>query len=215
MDNAIPICDQDGKLQDVHLPSHLKKANLDDINPVALFERELWPNMLTRAQSTLETMPPDLQSNGCTSVLDPTWSVEGTYSLKMTANGTDTFVRVGGDLGGLRLGMRPGRKYRVTATYRITETITSATTGNGQLALTLWHTRNGSHTKKIPMVSAKNAPGVYVLDDEFTVPVDATAAWVRFYLGYLAPAQVWIDRLGLFDITDATPPPGWWLPGRA
>lgn len=38
---AIPITDEQGKLQDAVLPEHLKTENLDDINPVALFEQAM------------------------------------------------------------------------------------------------------------------------------------------------------------------------------
>lgn len=210
----IPLTDDQGKLYDNYLPDHLKSANLDLINPVGVFEDALWPNMLSKVASTMESIPPELQKNSCVVSLDPTWSDEGTSSLKVTAtNGNDTFVRLGGDLGGLRLGMVPGRKYRVCATIRTTETIPSAITGNGQLAITVWWTRNGSHAKKVPMSSAPNVAGAYRLEDNFTIPADATAAWLRFYLGYTT-GSMWLDRLGLFDATDATPPPGWWLPGR-
>lgn len=37
----IPICGDDGKLQEVHLPDYLKTENLDNIDPVALFEEAL------------------------------------------------------------------------------------------------------------------------------------------------------------------------------
>lgn len=39
--NSIPICDADGKLQDVHLPEHLQVENLDNIDPVVLFEQAM------------------------------------------------------------------------------------------------------------------------------------------------------------------------------
>ncbi len=40
-DNAIPLCDDNGKIRNLHLPDHLKVENLDDIDPVALFEQAM------------------------------------------------------------------------------------------------------------------------------------------------------------------------------
>lgn len=37
-DNAIPLTDENGKLHNQQLPHHLKIENLDEIDPVSLFE---------------------------------------------------------------------------------------------------------------------------------------------------------------------------------
>lgn len=59
---------------------------------------------------------------------------------------------------------------------------------------------------------APNQAGVTRLDLDFTLPAESTELQVRWYHGHDS-GDMWIDRLGLFDITTATPPPGWWVPG--
>lgn len=201
-----------------------------DLSGWAKWAQPKWPNMLTYSQATLETdesvlvatpIARRLNSNNAVLTRDNSWSDGGNYSVKLTAdNKADTNFNWGGDgvfappynaPGSFRMGTQPGRTYRMCATFRLTEAMTSATTGNRSLGLTAWYTRGqGSHTKVNIGEAAPNAAGEYRLEGDFTIPADATGAFFRIYFGYTT-GTIWIDRMGLFDITDSVPPAGYYV----
>ncbi|MFF0476473.1 DNRLRE domain-containing protein [Streptomyces sp. NPDC004284] len=116
------------------------------------------------------------------------------------ANG-DSFAMVGGDQTALRLGMKPGRTYRFSAWAYVP----SATGLSPQ------------HTRGLRLYAGFSTPGGFVeptsrkvpytdawaeLSLDFTVPADATTAFLRLYNGFPANSgkAVYFDHLSLREL---------------
>ena len=123
--------------------------------------------------------------------------------LLPTAEGTNTFVAVEGDTGGLRMGLRPGRTYRFSGWIFVPDA-TGLQPDSAERGLRLgafW--RVGAE----PYQSAFSAkPPVtdswQQLSVDFTVPVGATEAFVRLYNGFAAGSgkEVLFDDLSLREV---------------
>jgi hypothetical protein len=108
----------------------------------------------------------------------------------------DTFANASGDVGGLRLGMLPGRTYTALATVRYADARDS-TNRPGLRA----YTRSASGGGYVTTIAdAPLVPGRYVLRVTFTLPVDASEAFIRLYNGGFATAgDVWFENFLLID----------------
>ncbi len=139
---------------------------------------------------------------------DAAWSKDGTSSLKISPNqsaSNDSFAELGGGLGGLRLGMEPGKTYTISATVRLTAAQTGSLSGAAR-SLTAWNTVSGTHNV-VKSAAAPNAAGATNLSLTFTVPSDATAAWIRFYNGAsTGGGDVWWDA---FMLTEGSSTPAY------
>jgi len=139
----------------------------------------------------------------------------GGTSLKIVPDAADTsgntFASIGGDTGAMRLGMLPGRTYRVSgwvyvkAPNSTMPTPTPASTRSLRLVL---FTGNGTGSYSDPATTgARSAlPGVtngwqYVTFDA-TVPASATEAFVRAYNGFVGASGqvVYWDDLSVKEI---------------
>ena len=187
----------------------------------------LWPNMLSRFQSTLEDRSTVLYSStgftNHTGSIATDWCDGGTQSLALVANpaytGNDIYATVGGDINALRLGMQAGKTYTFVGTCRLAETLTAPTLGfggNATRALTSWTKVGAGSYSLLKSASAPNAPGITRLAHTFTVPAGATEAFLRLYHGGdHTSGPVYWDRIGLFEHTAALggPPANYWVPG--
>lgn len=119
---------------------------------------------------------------GATASTSTVWASNRSTSLRLTPGvDNDSSVSVGGDSGGgLRLGMQAGRTYTVLGTIHLEAA--QAGTLHPRARRIVVHTFNGAYD--IPESSqAPNAAGTTELRLTFTVPADATAAWIRLYNG--------------------------------
>ena len=130
------------------------------------------------------------------------WSATGSRSLRVVGVNEkyDTHFAPGGrdSDGAFRLGLEPGRTYTVGATLRLPHPLT------GRLAATHlrispgWITGGTRRWNPSPSLPATNAVGVHTLRHTFTVPSDATAAWIRFVAGMAeGGGEVYWDELVL------------------
>lgn len=145
-------------------------------------------------------------SNVATMTRETAWSDSGTYSVRSSPNSAsnDTFMSPGGDLGGLRLGMTPGKTYTLSAAIRLTGAQTGTLSGSAR-RVTAWYTVAGSHTQ-VATVAAANAAGSTRLSFSFSIPSNATAAWIRLYNGASSGGgDVWWDSVILTEGSTATP----------
>jgi Tfp pilus assembly major pilin PilA len=163
-----------------------------------------------------------------------TWRAGGSRSLSITPTTTngDSFASIGGDDGGLRLGMQPGKTYTVSATMRI-DNETGLTGVNAWpwrragIVVHTWnpvagfnvytvnpsgvHQYNGGEPTNQSSVIAK---GTYKLKTTFTVPINAPTAFIRLYNGGTngQPPVFW-DNIALYEGTRAPyydgDSPGW------
>jgi len=122
--------------------------------------------------------------------LSQAWAATGSRSLRVVGldEKYDTHFAPGGrDAdGAFRLGLEPGRTYTVGATLHLPHPLT------GRLAATHlrispgWITGGTRRWNPSPSLPATNAVGTHTIRHTFTVPADATAAWVRFVSGMAA-----------------------------
>ncbi|MFI9811452.1 RICIN domain-containing protein [Saccharothrix variisporea] len=133
---------------------------------------------------------------------------DSTDSLEVTAptgnqSGNDTFASIEGDMsGGMRLGMKAGRTYRVTGwIYVPAASGLQPEFGRGLKMTAFAKTPAGYREWSTARPSAVDAWQQLTLD--FTVPADATEAFIRLYNGF-APGsgkKVYYDDLSLREIT--------------
>ncbi|MFI2431196.1 DNRLRE domain-containing protein [Streptomyces sp. NPDC018693] len=121
--------------------------------------------------------------------------------LPTSSTSGDTYASVGGDSGALRLGMKPGRTYRFTAwAYVPSATGLSPQHANGLRLLAAFATPSGTVTKTSRKVPYTDAWAELTLD--FTVPANATSAYLRLYNGFAADSgkAVHYDHLSLREL---------------
>jgi len=97
---------------------------------------------------------------------------------------TDTFAAVGGDWGGLRLGMRPGKRYRATGWIYV-PAATGLTGGHNERALRIaGFALNAAGTvHEVRSPKATWTEGWQELTVDLVVPAGATMAFFRLYNG--------------------------------
>ncbi|MFE9439200.1 DNRLRE domain-containing protein [Streptomyces sp. NPDC006602] len=121
--------------------------------------------------------------------------------LPTSSTSGDTYASVGGDSGALRLGMRPGKTYRFsTWAYVPSATGLSPQHANGLRLYAAFATPSGTVTKTSRKVPYTDAWAELTLD--FTVPADATSAYLRLYNGFAADSgkAVHYDHLSLREL---------------
>lgn len=149
---------------------------------------------------SIETTTNSYGLNTATPTVDTSWAQNGSASLRITptAATNDTFANIGGDLGGLRLGMEAGKTYTASGTIRLAGAQTG-TLGGVARRLTAWYTVAGVHTSVLS-APASNAAGVTRLSVTFSIPANATAAWLRLYNGAsVGNGDVWWDSIMLTE----------------
>lgn len=130
---------------------------------------------------------------------DNTWSQNGSYSMKSVPSSTtsnDSFSTIGGDLGGFRAGLQAGKTYTISATIRLTAPLTGTLGGNASRQMTAWYTSStGSHSITRGN-QAPNAAGITRTSVTYTIPANATGAWIRMYNGASSGnGTVWWDSV--------------------
>ncbi|MCD8561495.1 prepilin-type N-terminal cleavage/methylation domain-containing protein [Candidatus Saccharibacteria bacterium] len=145
------------------------------------------------------------------------WAGSGSYSLRQTptdSGSTDSFVSVGGDVGALRLGMEAGKTYTFSATLRLSAAQTGTLFSGARTIRAFTKTASTSYVSNYS-ATAPNQAGTTRLSTTFTIPVDATEAFLRLYSGALVNGgDSWWDDLMLTE-GSSTPSfadgssPGW------
>jgi Tfp pilus assembly protein PilX len=212
--------------------------NATSIGPVKTACTSTSPCTLTNliTNPNLESgTPANWTGSSATALPDATtWRAGGSRSLSITPTTTngDSFASIGGDDGGLRLGMQPGKTYTVSATMRIDNEagLTGVNAWPWRRAGIVVHTWNsvsgwsvytanpsglhqyngGEPTNQSSFI----AKGTYKLKTTFTVPINAPTAFIRLYNGGTngQPSVFW-DNIALYEGTRAPyydgDSPGW------
>jgi Tfp pilus assembly protein PilX len=166
---------------------------------------------------------------------DSTWKVSGTNSLRITPNTSsgDSYASIGGDDGGLRLGMQPGKTYTVSGTVNVPspQYLGGTVTYPWRRAGIVIHTWNPVSGWSFYTVNPAGAPndnkhqfnsgaeltgtsnsyysigsGTYKLSTTFTVPTNGVTAFIRLYNGSTNAAPIPIvqwDNIALYEGTRA------------
>lgn len=144
----------------------------------------------------IETSTSGLTCYNCTAARDTSWKDGGNASVSLTPSGpsNDSFLVIGGDLGGFRAGMQAGKTYTISATIRLTGPQTGTLGGNGSRQITAWYTNGGHNLTRGSQ--APNAAGQQRVSVTYTIPPTATAAWIRLYNGASSGnGVVWYDNI--------------------
>jgi RHS repeat-associated protein len=166
---------------------------------------QLQRQRLTANQQKVATDTAGFTASAATIARNTERGHESTDSLEVTPSGSgnDTFASVEGDMNaGLRLGMKAGRTYRVTGwVYVPAATGLQPDFGRGLKISAFAKTGAGYQEWSSARPSAVDVWQQLTLD--FTVPKDATEAFVRLYNGFAAGSgkKVYFDDLSLREIT--------------
>ncbi|MFY1633290.1 LamG-like jellyroll fold domain-containing protein [Solwaraspora sp. WMMB335] len=129
----------------------------------------------------------------------PTDSVEIT---PVTTSSDDTYATVGGDVGGMRLGMVAGRTYRMTGWIYVPAAtgLVPPNTFRGLRIVGFYRLGGAYHEVASPM--AAFTEGWQELSVDMTVPAGATEAFVRLYNGMQGGSgrKVYWDNLSFTEI---------------
>ncbi|RSM51625.1 hypothetical protein DMB66_41265, partial [Actinoplanes sp. ATCC 53533] len=132
--------------------------------------------------------------------ITPADSVEITPATTGTSN--DTYVAVGGDTGALRLGMQPGRTYRMTGWIHVPAATTLAPSNADRgLRVVGWY-KTGTTYTPVPSAMAAYTDAWQELSVDMTVPVGATEALFRLYNGNAATSgkKVYWDNISMTEV---------------
>ncbi|GFJ93514.1 hypothetical protein Prum_071560 [Phytohabitans rumicis] len=113
----------------------------------------------------------------------------------------NTYAAVGGDTGGMRLGMQAGKRYRATGwIYVPAATSINPPYGSGQRIVA--YANAGSGYVEFPSPKATFVDGWQELSVDFTIPAGATEAFIRVYNGQPAGTGkvVFWDNLSVREI---------------
>ncbi len=156
-----------------------------------------------------------------TQVSTPVFSQSGALQISPNATGlsNDTYAHIGGDSGGLRLGMQAGHSYTFTTHIFVPASTGAPVLGSNARAdrvVAFWEIAPGVLTE---LQSAAAAPPAYgkwqELSIRFTVPAGAAQAFIRLYNGRptadmpggATNKPVYYDRTSLTD--EGVFGPGW------
>ena len=121
------------------------------------------------------------------------WANSGTKSLRLSGrtDSNNVWVDVEGDSGGFRLGMEAGKTYTALAKIRLNAPLTGTLFTQSRSIAAFINTGAIIASKAAP-----NVAGVHEVRVTFTIPSNATAAWIRLYSGASAGnGDVWWDDL--------------------
>lgn len=130
--------------------------------------------------------------SGAVTTIDTGRGFKSAQSLKVTASGTttinDTFASMGGNGGGLRLGLLPGRTYRISGRISVPAATGLSTDNTSRRLRLVAFTRTPTVGYRDAAVSNMRASvdAWQPVGMDLTVPADATEAFVRLYNGFAA-----------------------------
>ncbi|MEV1329875.1 LamG-like jellyroll fold domain-containing protein [Micromonospora costi] len=193
--------------------------SLNNTNSVTVPAGTAQGQMLTANQQQVSTDLTGFAGHNATIARDTTRGHNSSQSLKITpiasggsSAGTegDTFADVGGDAGGLRLGMAPGKRYQITGWVYVPASTGLATTGSygtarGMRMLAFY--RVGSLNVGLASSKATVTDGWQQLSMVMSVPVGATETFLRLYNGFpvgQTGKPVYWDDLSVREVTGTT-----------
>ncbi len=148
------------------------------------------------------------------------WKSSGVSSVKMTpaSAGNDSYFTLGGDIGGFRMGLQAGKTYTISATIHLSAPLTGTFNNNGSRLITGWYTNAAGNPIRVNGTQAPNSAGDYRVSLTYTIPSDATAAWLRFYHGGSSGSgSIWYDDMmvtegsTLYNYVDPNTSPSSWV----
>lgn len=138
--------------------------------------------------STNPSIENDTSTYGASNVsatMSTNWAAQGTRSLRQAPGSTsssDSFSAIGGDSGGIRMGLEAGKTYTLSATIRVPSAMTGTLDTRARTIVV--YTKDGSAGYvATSSQQAANTTGTTRLNVTFTVPTNVTEAFARLYNG--------------------------------
>jgi hypothetical protein len=182
----------------------------------AVNQTQYLTNLMTNPSA--ETSLANMTGQVATLTQNSSWASSGIYSVMVTptAGGPDSYLCVGGDLGGMRLGMVGGGTYTVSGTINLTAAQTGTLDPYGRARTIQFYYRVGTNAYvSVGSAQAPNAAGTTRLSVTATLPAGVTEAFIRFYNGAQTggSAVSWdglmlTDGSALYNFGDGNSP-GW------
>lgn len=138
---------------------------------------------------------------GARNVQSGQWSRSGQKSVRSipTSSSVDSFIPVGGDTGAMRLGMVAGKTYTALVTARLSAPQTGASVNVSRMIRVFYRLPSGQYNA-FNSLQAPNVAGEHQIRHTFTLPADATEAFIRLQNGASANGgDVWWDDFLLVD----------------
>ncbi|GAB4048641.1 RHS repeat-associated core domain-containing protein [Catellatospora paridis] len=104
-------------------------------------------------------------------------------ALTPTSASADSFAAIGGDIGGLRLGMQPGKRYRATGWVYVPAATGLSPADERGLRIAAYYTTGNNH-QYLASPRASFVDGWQQLTVDFAIPAGASEAFVRLYNGF-------------------------------
>lgn len=128
------------------------------------------------------------------------WKAGGSYSLYIfptSQTSSDSYVNLGGDAGGMRLGMQAGKTYTLSVVQKIPDAITSTLHPNaGKIQATY---RVGSGSYQSVTAGPGNVAGQRTISLTFTLPAGTTEAYLRLYHGGRDDPEIYVSEEVYYD----------------
>lgn len=147
---------------------------------------------------------------------DTSWKAVGAKCINLYAvTSTDSYAAIGGDTGGMRLGMAAGRTYVFSATGRVkTGYPVGGSAGPAARRLTAFW-KVGATYFSVASPALPTTQGIQTrVSVRFTIPADATEAFVRVYNGHTVGEVQW-DAFRLSEYTGDPADTGYYDGGTA
>lgn len=111
------------------------------------------------------------------------WASSGSYSASLTPTGAsnDSFMCLEGDTGAMRVGMQAGKTYTLSAVLYIPVSLTGNIYAGRAGCITAWWYASGAYDRT--QSCAPTTAGIYTLSVTFSLPSNATQAFIRLYNG--------------------------------
>lgn len=133
-----------------------------------------------------------------------TWSNSRGKSVRVFPRSTSntSYISVNGDSGAMRLGMQAGKTYTVVATCHLEAPQAGSIVSQARRIYVGFNPAGSVVSDQAP-----NAAGSTELRVTFTVPANATQAWVRLYNGAsLGNGDVWWDDFAILEVPSEAEP---------
>jgi hypothetical protein len=164
----------------------------------------VWTGTANASTTALNAADVNSYSGGAASkrVSSTHWATDRTKSMRIIplTSSTDSYASPGGDTGGMRLQMQPGKTYTVAANIRLTAAQTGVLNPRARKMVSFVKSAALPGYTEVSAAAAPNAAGVTRLIHTFTTPADATEAFIRLYNGASSGGgDVWWDSLILVE----------------
>lgn len=191
---------------------------LNDGNAVTVPAGTPQAEMLTANQQTVSTDLTGFTAGGNANLFHSSHGHDGAGSLRVNPNGTgdtpgaegDTYATLGGDRGGFRLGMQPGKRYHITGWIWVPATTGLNPTGTfgearGQRIVAISQVATATYAMFFSQ-KATITEGWQQLSVVMSVPANAQDAYVRLYNGMPTGSgkHVYWDDLSVREVTGTT-----------